>query len=100
MTASQRWALFLQEFHLLGGDIETAMPLQPMVRQQLGGLTPGDFAPVTRQFRLLRRTPSAQEFCERLRSELATKNGVSTESPAYLSTYGNNTAKKNLPVAA
>ena len=100
MTASQRWALFLQEFHLLGGDIETAMPLQPMVRQQLGGLTPGDFAPVTRQFRLLRRTPSAQEFCERLRSELATKNGGSTESPAYLRTYGNNTAKKNLPVAA
>jgi SpoVK/Ycf46/Vps4 family AAA+-type ATPase len=100
MTASQRWALFLQEFHLLGGNMEAAAPLQATVRQRLGGLTPGDFAPVTRQFRLLRRTPSAQEFLERLRGELATKNGGGTDSSEYLSTYGSSTAKKNIAVAA
>ncbi len=100
MTASQRWAFFLQEFHLLGGNMETAAPLQSYVRQQLGGLTPGDFAPVTRQFRLLRRTPSAQELLERLRGELAVKNGGHADSSVYLSAYGNGAAVKNIPVAA
>ncbi len=100
MTASQRWAFFLQEFHLLGGNMETAAPLQSYVRQQLGGLTPGDFAPVTRQFRLLRRTPSAQELLERLRGELTVKNGGQADSPVYLSAYGNGAGIKNIPVAA
>ena len=100
MTASQRWAFFLQEFHLLGGNIETARSLQPMVRQQLSGLTPGDFAPVTRQFRLLSRTPSASEFFDRLRSELATKGGVVIDSVAYRNVYVAAEGHKDQPVAA
>lgn len=100
MTASQRWAFFLQEFHLLGGNIETARSLQPMVRQQLSGLTPGDFAPVTRQFRLLRRIPSASEFFDRLRSELATKGGLVVDSVAYRNVYMTAEGHKDQPVAA
>lgn len=100
MTASQRWAFFLQEFHLLGGNIELAQALQPMVRQQLNGLTPGDFAPVTRQFRLLRRIPSAREFLDRLRAEHVAKNGGALDSTLSLNTYVNGSAHKNVPVAA
>ena len=100
MTASQRWAFFLQEFHLLGGSIDVAQSLQAMVRQQLNGLTPGDFAPVTRQFRLLSRAPSAQEFFERLRAELLVKNGGQADSPVYLNAYATAAGHKNLPVAA
>jgi SpoVK/Ycf46/Vps4 family AAA+-type ATPase len=100
MTASQRWAFFLQEFHLLGGNIETARLLQPMVRQQLGGLTPGDFAPVTRQFRLLRRTPSASEFFDHLRAELTTKGGAVLDSVAFRNVYSPTEGHKDQPVAA
>ena len=100
MTASQRWAFFLQEFHLLGGNIETARTLQPQVHQKLGGLTPGDFAPVTRQFRLLRRTPSAQEFLERLRAELETKGGVLPEASTFGNAYSKNSDLKDQPVTA
>lgn len=100
MTASQRWAFFLQELHLLGGSIEAANHLQPFVRQQLNGLTPGDFAPVTRQFRLLRQVPSAQEYFERLRAELITKNGGSPDSANYQNVYPQGTSRKNIPVAA
>jgi SpoVK/Ycf46/Vps4 family AAA+-type ATPase len=100
MTASQRWALFLQELHLLGGNMQAAAPLQSLVRQQLNGLTPGDFAPVTRQFRLLCRTPTAQELLERLRAELVSKNPDQAVSSVYLSAYGKPTASRNVPVAA
>ncbi len=100
MTASQRWAFFLQEFHLLGGNIETARSLQPMVRQQLSGLTPGDFAPVARQYRLLRRTPSASEFFDRLRSELTTKGGAVVDSVAYRNAYLTAEGRRDQPVAA
>ena len=100
MTASQRWAFFLQELHLLGGSIEAAKHLQPFVRQQLNGLTPGEFAPVTRQFRLLRQTPSAQEYFERLRAELITKNGGSPDSTNYQNIYPEGTSRKNMPLAA
>lgn len=74
LTSSQRWALFLQEFHLLGGDLDAAMPLEKRVRRELESLAPGDFAPVTRQFRLLRQVPAPQEFLQRLRAELSVKN--------------------------
>ena len=84
----------------MGGNIETARSLQPMVRQQLGGLTPGDFAPVTRQFRLLRRTPSASEFFDRLLSELTTKGGSVVDSVAYRNVYVTAEGHKDQPVAA
>jgi SpoVK/Ycf46/Vps4 family AAA+-type ATPase len=100
MTASQRWAFFLQELHLLGGSIAAAKHLQVAVRQQLAGLTPGDFAPVTRQFRLLRQVPSAQEYFERLRAELVTKNGGVPDSASYQKAYPEVTSRKNLPLAA
>jgi hypothetical protein len=104
MAATQRWAFFLQELHLLGGSIEAAQPLEPLVRQQLGGLMPGDFAPVTRQFRLLRRTPTAQEFFNRLRGELVSKAGGQADALAYLpaqnDTHNNTQSKRNLPLAA
>lgn len=100
MTASQRWAFFLQELHLLGGSIEAAKHLQPFVRQQLNGLTPGDFAPVSRQFRLLRQVPNAQEYFERLRAELITKNGGSPDSANYQNVYSEGNSRKNIPLAA
>ncbi len=107
MTAAQRWAFFLQEFHLLGADIQTAMGLQSTVQQQLNGLTPGDFAPVTRQFRLMRSIPTAQQLFERLYTELLTKQGgeVAQTGRGKLSelpaAYAKHTANKNkLPLAA
>ena len=100
MTPSQRWALFLQEFHLLGGDMHAAAPMQSGVRQHLGGVTPGDFAPVTRQFRLLRRTPSAQEMFERLRAQLRTKEGSSVEAKQPLANHNHITSVQNNALAA
>ena len=100
MTASQRWAFFLQEFHLLGGSIEAAQALQAPVRQQLAGLTPGDFAPVTRQFRLLRRTPSAQDFFNRLHQELKVKQGGAVEPVRHFSAYDGGQSHKTAQLAA
>lgn len=100
MNAAQRWAFFLQEFHLLGGNMETARSLQPQVRQQLGGLTPGEFAPVTRQFRLLGRTPSAAEFFECLRAECITKGGAVRDLAAHHHAYSITQTPIDQPVAA
>lgn len=106
MTAAQRWAFFLQEFHLLGGNIDSAMGLKATVQQQLNGITPGDFAPVARQFRLLKNTPTAPYFLERLHAELQAKNGghmpangsnYSTELPVLQTKHR---ANNNLPLAA
>jgi len=99
MTASQRWALFLQEFHLLGGDMQAAEPLQAAVRQRLNGITPGDFAPVTRQYRLLRRTPTPQEMFERLHAEILTKEGRSAELTQNLNTAHYSIAAQNNALA-
>lgn len=100
MSPSQRWALFLQEFHLLGGDMQAAAPLQAPVRQRLGGITPGDFAPVTRQYRLLRRTPSAQEMFERLQAELRTNDGRGAEATHQLGSFNHTPATQNNALAA
>jgi hypothetical protein len=100
MSPSQRWALFLQELHLLGGDMQAAAPLQAPVRQRLGGITPGDFAPVTRQYRLLRRTPSAQEMFERLQAELRTKDGRGAEAMHQLGAFNHIPATQNNALAA
>jgi SpoVK/Ycf46/Vps4 family AAA+-type ATPase len=105
MTAAQRWAFFLQEYHLLGGDIATAQPLRAAVNQQLGGLTPGDVAPVIRQFRQLQCTPTAQQWFERLRAELATRQGGNaaaaghTAASALHNTYAPQTVKNSTPLA-
>lgn len=100
LTASQRWAFFLQELHLLGGSIEAAQPLQPMVRQQLAGLTPGDFAPVTRQFRQLQRVPTAQELFRRLHHEMQVKQGGSVEPMRHISAYDEGLITKTAQIAA
>jgi AAA+ superfamily predicted ATPase len=105
MTAAQRWAFFLQEYHLLGGDIATAQPLRAAVTQQLGGLTPGDVAPVIRQFRQLQCIPTAQQWFERLRAELATRRGGDTatarhaEVSDWYNTYAPQTVKNSAPLA-
>lgn len=98
MTASQRWAFFLQEFHRLGGDIAAAQPLQSQVRQQLHGMTPGDFAPVTRRFRLLARTPSAPEFLDGLRGEQRVKNGGELESDLSRNNFVGSNRHTDLPL--
>jgi hypothetical protein len=49
---------------------------------------------------LLGRTPSAQEFLERLRAELNIRNGVSADSPAYLIGPASSTGHKNQLAAA
>ena len=95
LTPSQRWALFLQEFHMLGGDMQAAEPLQAAVRQRLGGITPGDFAPVTRQYRLLRRSPNAQEMFERLQAELRTKEGRGAEATNQRGFFNHTTVTQN-----
>ena len=100
MTASQRWAFFLQELHLLGGSIEAAQPLEVAVRQQLGGLTPGDFAPVTRQFRLLQKVPTAQELFRRLHNEMQVKQGGAVEPVRHFSAYDGGQINKSEQLAA
>lgn len=100
MTASQRWAFFLQELHLLGGSIEAAQPLEALVRQQLGGLTPGDFAPVTRQLRLLQTVPTAQELFRRLLHELQFKQGGAVEPVRHFSAYDGGQSNKTAQLAA
>jgi len=100
MTASQCWAFFLQELHLLGGSMQAAAPLQSLVRQRLNGLTPGDFAPVTRQFRLLRHIPTPQELLERLHAELVSRRPGQAGSSVYVSAYGMPAANRNIPVTA
>jgi len=100
MTASQRWAFFLQELHLLGGSIEAAQTLESVVRQQLNGLTPGDFAPVTRQFRQLQKVPTAQELFRRLHHELQVKQGGTVESMRQFSAYDGGQINKVTQLAA
>lgn len=84
MTAAQRWAFFLQEYHLLGGDIGNAQHLRAEVTQQLSGLTPGDVAPVARQFRQLQCIPTPQQWLERLRAELAIRQGGNAETAIHM----------------
>ncbi len=81
LSAPQRWVFFLQQYHLLGGDIASAQPLWAAVDQQLVGLTPGDVAPVIRQFRQLQHLPPAQQWFERLRVELAACTGAAAAAP-------------------
>lgn len=99
LSAPQRWAFFLQEYHLLGGDIASAQPLRAAVNQQLVGLTPGDVAPVIRQFRQLQQLPTAQQWFERLRAELAARQGGNAASPALHNSHAAQTVKSNVSLS-
>jgi len=72
LTPTQRWALFLQEFARLGGELASATDWKADVRR-LEQLTPGDVAAVVRQYDLWDETPSAEAFYQRLCAEVATK---------------------------
>ena len=103
LSAPQRWAFFLQEYHLLGGDIASAQPLRAAVTQQLVGLTPGDVAPVIRQFRQLQCIPTAAQWLERLRAELAARQGGNAASShgaaaGLFNTHAPQTVKNTAPL--
>ncbi len=82
LKPGQRWGLFAQEFVRLGGTLAEAQEWKAAVGS-LARLTPGDVAAVVRQYELWEETPSAGEFYDRLRAELAAKRGeVALERPA------------------
>ena len=80
LTPNQRWALFLQEFARLGGDVAEAMDYRAEIRR-LEQLTPGDFAAVVRQYELWDEVPSVGAFYDRLCAEVAVKREVKVEAP-------------------
>lgn len=80
LKPGQRWGLFAQEFVRLGGALAEAEAWKAAVGG-LARLTPGDVAAVVRQYELWEETPSAGEFYDRLRAEVAAKRGEAALEP-------------------
>ena len=76
LNYQQRWALFVQEFKRLGGQLpkqaEAIATLQQQI-EQLTKLTPGDFAVVNRQASVLGKTPTPASVIAELTRECQAK---------------------------
>lgn len=75
LNADQRWAMFVQEFERLGGEVSSAADWEKQVRN-LSKLTPGDFAVTARQFTILNTPATAGELYRQLLEECKVKGGV------------------------
>jgi SpoVK/Ycf46/Vps4 family AAA+-type ATPase len=82
----QAWALVVQEFARLDGDLDELEPWRAEV-MRLRLVTPGDVAVVVRQYALLGRAPSAEDFVGRLAAELAAKRGAAAVSQPRHANY-------------
>ncbi len=85
LRPGQAWALVVQEFARLGGDLDDMTTTKAAVKA-LQGLTAGDVATVVRQYELLGTAPGAKEFVSRLARELEVKRAGATASGLYAST--------------
>jgi len=74
LKPDQRWKLFLAQAARFNRTDEAKYR---MALDQLSNLTPGDFATVRRQAKLIGITLTADELITRLKHECRVKNGIS-----------------------
>jgi SpoVK/Ycf46/Vps4 family AAA+-type ATPase len=75
LNPDQRWAMFLREYHRLGGNEPDVADWEPRVRD-LNKLTPGDFSVAARQFAILNVPVTAAELHRQLQEECRVKGGA------------------------
>jgi SpoVK/Ycf46/Vps4 family AAA+-type ATPase len=82
LTPQQRKALFAES--VLGNADAVLLPATIQALEKLGAVTPGDFATVRRQERLISERYSSEEFLHRLEHECALKKGSRTAAIGFL----------------
>lgn len=75
LMPEQRWQMFQNELHRLGGGNESALEYKTEVKS-LDALTPGDFAVAARQFELWDTAVTAEKLFQQLKKECVAKGSV------------------------